>query len=82
MHFESVESVQALFARDGYVADRSLAITVRLAMMLGKPILLEGEAGVGKTEVAKVLAHASNASVPGAHRAVLGPSALVGWSCQ
>lgn len=58
MKFESVEAVQELFARDGYVADRALAITVQLAAMLEKPILLEGEAGVGKTEVAKVIARA------------------------
>ncbi|RIL07372.1 MAG: ATPase [Proteobacteria bacterium] len=46
-----------MFAKDGYIADRPLALTVYLANLLGKPILLEGEAGVGKTEVAKVLAN-------------------------
>lgn len=51
-----VSSIQALFAGQGYIADRALALTVKLAGDLGKPILLEGEAGVGKTEVAKVLA--------------------------
>jgi MoxR-like ATPase len=51
-----VSSVQAQFAGQGYIADRALALTVKLAGDLGKPILLEGEAGVGKTEVAKVLA--------------------------
>jgi MoxR-like ATPase len=51
-----VDSVQALFAAEGYIADRPLALTVKLAGDLRKPILLEGEAGVGKTEVAKVLA--------------------------
>jgi MoxR-like ATPase len=54
--FESVESVQRAFAAENYVADRPLALTVMLAAQLGKPILLEGEAGVGKTDVAKVLA--------------------------
>jgi MoxR-like ATPase len=54
--FESVESVQRAFAGETYIADRPLALTVMLAAQLGKPILLEGEAGVGKTDVAKVLA--------------------------
>ena len=43
-------------ARGRYVADRPLAVTIFLALSLGKPLFLEGEAGVGKTEVAKVLA--------------------------
>jgi MoxR-like ATPase len=52
----SVEDVQALLAEGEYVADRGLATAVFLALRLGRPLLLEGEAGVGKTEVAKVLA--------------------------
>jgi len=52
----TVSSVQALFASRQYIADRALALTIKLAGDLQKPILLEGEAGVGKTEVAKVLA--------------------------
>ena len=54
--FASVEEVSTVFARDGYIADRPLALTLKLAGDLRKPVLLEGEAGVGKTEVAKVLA--------------------------
>ena len=54
--FQSVETVQTQFARRDYIADRALALTVKLAADLEKPLLLEGEAGVGKTEVAKVLA--------------------------
>ncbi len=54
--FRTVESVTEAFAEDQYIADRTLALTVKLAADLEKPILLEGEAGVGKTEVAKVLA--------------------------
>jgi len=54
--FESVDAVTSAFAADHYIANRSLALTVKLAADLEKPILLEGEAGVGKTEVAKVLA--------------------------
>nr|WP_297160380.1 MoxR family ATPase [Thermogemmatispora sp.] len=54
--FSSIEDVQrAMFARR-YVADRSLATAVFLALKRRKPLLLEGEPGVGKTEVAKVLA--------------------------
>ena len=56
--FSSIPAVQALFASDHYIADRPLALTLKLAADLQKPVLLEGEAGVGKTEVAKVLARA------------------------
>jgi len=54
--FESIEAVQAALAREEYFADRAMATTVFLADRLRKPLFLEGEAGVGKTEVAKVLA--------------------------
>jgi len=54
--FQSVETVQTEFAQQNYITDRALALTVKLAADLEKPLLLEGEAGVGKTEVAKVLA--------------------------
>ena len=53
---ECVGDVLEAFARERYVADRSLATAVLLALKLQKPLLVEGEAGVGKTEVAKVLA--------------------------
>jgi MoxR-like ATPase len=53
--FESVEELQAVLGRYAYLADRSLATAVWLSLALNKPLLLEGEAGVGKTEVAKVL---------------------------
>jgi MoxR-like ATPase len=56
MQFESITMVQEAMHRQDYVSDRSLATVIFLAMKLQKPILLEGEAGVGKTEVAKVLA--------------------------
>ncbi|HVT14896.1 MAG TPA: MoxR family ATPase [Thermoanaerobaculia bacterium] len=52
----SVEATRRLLAAGRYVADESLATAVYLALALGRPLLLEGEAGVGKTEVAKVLA--------------------------
>ena len=51
-----VDATAALLADGHYVADRSLATAVFLALRLGRPLFLEGEAGVGKTEIAKVLA--------------------------
>ena len=56
--FDRVEDVATIFDAHDNVADRPLCLTTKLAFDLGKPILLEGEAGVGKTEVAKVLASA------------------------
>ena len=52
----SIENLQALLETQQYVADRGLATSIYLALRLQRPLLLEGEAGVGKTEVAKVLA--------------------------
>ncbi|MDE0297338.1 MAG: MoxR family ATPase [Candidatus Poribacteria bacterium] len=54
--FESIEEVQSACAKGEYITDRALATTLYLAHNLNKPIFLEGEPGVGKTEVAKVLA--------------------------
>ena len=51
----SVDEVVEGLASQQYVASRSLAVTIHLALQLGRPLFLEGEAGVGKTEVAKVL---------------------------
>ena len=51
----TVESVSAALAANGYLADEGLATSIFLALVLQRPLLLEGEAGVGKTEVAKVL---------------------------
>ncbi len=51
----SVEDVAAALAERGYLADEGLATSIFLALVLHRPLLLEGEAGVGKTEVAKVL---------------------------
>ena len=53
---QSVDEAESLLAAGHYVADRSLATAVFLALKLGRPLFLEGEAGVGKTEIAKVLA--------------------------
>jgi len=52
----NVDEVQAVLESQRYVADRSLAVSIHLALEMGRPLFLEGEAGVGKTEVAKVLA--------------------------
>jgi len=54
--FDTVEELQEALVREHYLADRGLATAIYLAVSLDKPLLLEGEAGVGKTEVAKVLA--------------------------
>jgi MoxR-like ATPase len=54
--FTSIDDVQRLMEAESYIADRALATTIFLAVKLEKPVFLEGEAGVGKTEVAKVLA--------------------------
>ena len=61
--FKSIEEVERRFAEQGYIADRTLATTVYLAAILGKPIFLEGEPGVGKTEVAKVMAQTLKADL-------------------
>ena len=53
---ENVENTLALLSEGNYVSDRSLSTAVHLALSLGRPLFLEGEAGVGKTEIAKVLA--------------------------
>ena len=54
----SIDAVQNLLGDEGYVASRALATVVFLSLKLGRPLFLEGEAGVGKTEIAKVLATA------------------------
>ena len=54
--FPSVDELQEALGGQAYLADRGLATAIHLALSLDKPLLLEGEAGVGKTEVAKVLA--------------------------
>ncbi len=54
----SIDATTALLEAGDYVADRSLATSLYLALSLGRPLFLEGEAGVGKTEIAKVLSQA------------------------
>jgi len=52
----SVDAMLELLSSRGYVAERSLATVTYLSLRMGRPLFLEGEAGVGKTEIAKVLA--------------------------
>jgi len=52
----SIDSTLELLAKADYIADRSLATVLYLALRMGRPLFVEGEAGVGKTEIAKVLA--------------------------
>lgn len=57
---QSIEETLALLSGQDYLADSSLATTLFLSLKMGKPLFLEGEAGVGKTEIAKVLAAGLN----------------------
>jgi MoxR-like ATPase len=61
--FRSVEHVVEALSTVGYLADEVAATTVFLADALGKPVLVEGPAGVGKTELAKAIAHAAGAEL-------------------
>jgi MoxR-like ATPase len=54
----SIDHLQELLAGEQYVCERSLAVPIYLALRLGRPLLVEGEAGVGKTEIAKALSAA------------------------
>jgi MoxR-like ATPase len=60
-NLQTPEDVIGAFEQYGYICDHALAISVLLLLKIGKPILLEGHAGLGKTEVAKVLARFLNA---------------------
>lgn len=58
MAFASIDDVQSALAAENYVCGRALATVVFLSLKLGRPLFLEGEAGTGKTEIAKVIAAA------------------------
>jgi len=58
-----IARIQAMLGGEGYVADREIATAIYLSMSLRKPLLIEGAAGVGKTEVAKVMARALGADL-------------------
>jgi MoxR-like ATPase len=63
MAFASVEEVERALENGSYLADRGLATAIFLALAMGRPLLLEGEAGVGKTEVGKTLSHVLDAEL-------------------
>ena len=56
MNFPSIDALQSALREQRYIAERGLATSLYLALKLHRPLFLEGEAGVGKTEVAKILA--------------------------
>ena len=60
MNFKSIDDLQQALAAQNYISERSLTTAIFLALKLQRPLLLEGEAGVGKTEIAKVLASLLN----------------------
>jgi len=60
MSINSVSEVEELLIKNSYIADNSLSTALYLALTLNRPLFLEGEAGVGKTEIAKVLAASLN----------------------
>ena len=61
--FDSIENLQEELRKQNYIADRTLATTLYLSTAMKKPIFLEGEAGVGKTDVAKVLAQITDSKL-------------------
>ncbi len=61
MSFESIDALEVALGEQGYLPDRGLATALYLSLTLDKPLLLEGEAGVGKTEAAKAVAAALGA---------------------
>jgi len=60
VQFSSIDEMQSALHAQGYVSHRALTTVLFLSLKLGRPIFLEGEAGVGKTEIAKVLAQVLN----------------------
>ena len=56
LEFTSIDSLQSALRERNYIAERGLATSLYLALKLGHPLFLEGEAEVGKTEVAKIMA--------------------------
>lgn len=58
MRFDTIDELESALEREQYIADRGLATAIFIALALEKPLFVEGEPGVGKTEIAKVLARA------------------------
>ena len=63
MQLEKLSHVESLLNSQGYITDRKIAMSVFLSMQLNKPLLVEGPAGVGKTEIAKVVSQALKAKL-------------------
>ncbi|MCG8322346.1 MAG: MoxR family ATPase [Cytophagales bacterium] len=63
MQSEKLSHVESLLNSQGYITDRKIAMSVFLSMQLNKPLLVEGPAGVGKTEIAKVMSQALKAKL-------------------
>ena len=61
--FGGIPQITHALQQQGYIADRDVALSIHLSVVLGKPLLIEGAAGVGKTEVAKVMARALDADL-------------------
>ncbi|MFT4537482.1 MAG: MoxR-like ATPase, partial [Saprospiraceae bacterium] len=59
----NVEDISRMLLQQTYVSDKSIAISLFLSIQLKKPLLIEGPAGVGKTEIAKVLAKAMDTNL-------------------
>lgn len=57
-NIQSVDEITKLLNAQGYIADKAVAVSIHLSMLLKKPLLIEGPAGVGKTEIAKVMSKA------------------------
>ena len=76
----SIEQTQALLEQANYVADRALSTTLYLALKMQRPLFLEGEAGVGKTEIAKVLSRPSIVDWCGCSATKVWTSALLSTS--
>jgi len=73
--FTSIDDVQNKLSEQGYVCSRALATVVFLSLKLGRPLFLEGEAGVGKTEIAKAMA-----AVLGCYEGLDASSAVYEWN--
>ena len=61
--FGGIPQIMHTLEQQGYIADREVALSIHLSVVLHKPLLIEGAAGVGKTEVAKVMARAIDAAL-------------------
>src|SRR6516164_10030340 len=84
MNMKNRDEIAQALARSGYIADSELATAISLMQLLKRPLLLEGEAGVGKTEVAKALAsvHATELIRLQCYEGLDQSSALYEWNYQ